>query len=160
MIFLTVGTLFSFDRLVEAIDNLVYEEVITDTVFGQIGPNGFKPRNFDWVEVMEKDLYNQKVAQSKALLSHAGMGSIEIALKHEKPILVLPRMKKYREHVNDHQVGTARNFEKDGHILAAYSIEELPEQLEKLSAFIPKKRVSNVDNVVQIVAEFLSTHTK
>ena len=61
----------------------------------------------------------------------------------------------YDEHVNDHQLGTARWFEKDGHVLAAYAAEVIPSRLEALPFFEPKPRLASPERVAAKVAEFL-----
>ena len=39
MIFLTVGSMFPFDRLVQAVDDMIARQLITETVVAQIGEN-------------------------------------------------------------------------------------------------------------------------
>ena len=159
MIFLTVGTLFPFDRLVKAIDNAVAEGIITQQVFGQIGKTSFKPKHIEYVETLNKKSFDEKVSNADYLISHAGIGTIVIALEQGKPLLVMPRMKRFKEHVNDHQVTTAQRFEQLGHILAAYSVEELPEKLQQLRIFVPKLRENQAQAVADRIALFLQSLT-
>ena len=157
MIFLTVGTLFNFDRLVKAVDDAIAKGLITDKVFAQIGDSKYIPQNMEYVKILEKEKFDQKLIESDALLSHAGMGSITMALNHNKPILVMPRLKKYSEHVNDHQLGTARKFEVLGHVLVAVEAEELPTKIELLKTFKPKQRINQADKVAQKIKDFLDS---
>jgi len=156
MIFLTVGTLFPFDRLVRAVDDAVKSGLVKEPVFAQIGRTSFAPKNIEYVKVLEKHTFDNKVADADYLISHAGIGSIAIALERNKPLLVMPRMKCFKEHVNDHQVATARKFEQLGHVLAAYSVEELPDKIKELSTFRPKPRASQADSVARRIAQFLN----
>jgi UDP-N-acetylglucosamine transferase subunit ALG13 len=66
-------------------------------------------------------------------------------------------MKRYREHVNDHQVVTARKFEELGHILVAYDAKDLPEGMRKLKNFIPRERKVNPEAVVDRIHRFLNS---
>jgi len=159
MIFLTVGTLFPFDRLVKAVDHAVAEGLIKQKVFAQIGRTSFKPKYMQYVEVLDKGGFDEKVAGADYLISHAGIGNIVMALNHNKPLLVMPRMKHFKEHVNDHQVATARRFEQLGHILAAYSEEELPDKLQQLKTFVPRRRENQAKAVVDRIASFLQSLT-
>ncbi len=84
------------------------------------------------------------------------MGTIAMAMKNHKPLLAMPRMKRYKEHVNDHQVATAKKFEELGHLLAAYSIDELPEKMEQLRSFPPKRRETQAELVAQRIVKFLN----
>ena len=156
MILLTVGTLFPFDRLVRAVDEAVAAGIVKQQVFAQIGTTNYVPKNMEYVEVLDKQSFNKKVADAEYLISHAGIGSITIALEHNKPLLVMPRMKRYKEHVNDHQVGTARKYEKSGHLLVAYNIEDLPDCIHKLKNFVPRQRKANPEAVADRIRRFLN----
>ncbi len=137
VIFLTVGTEFPFDRLVRAVDEMVRESVLTEEVIAQIGSGRYRPNNMPWFRSMEKALFDEHMRESTAIIGHAGAGTILQALELGKPLLVMPRLKKYGEHVNDHQLGTARKFESLGYILAAYDTDELSTLVKKLHTFRP-----------------------
>lgn len=156
MIFLTVGTQFPFDRLVRAIDRIVGEGVIDETVFGQIGHSDFKPVNFEAVASMEKSEFDKCFAESSAIIGHAGMGTISMALNGRKPLLAMPRLKKYGEVVNDHQWGIAKRFSELGHILAAYGVDDLPDGLRRLSDFVPKERKPSPHAVADRISSLIS----
>lgn len=155
MIFLTVGTLFPFDRLVRTIDEVVAKGLIKEEVFAQIGKGGFKPKNIEYTEVLNKDTFDFYVNKASCLISHAGVGSITIALNHRKPLLVVPRLKCFGEHVNDHQLYTAKKFEQLGCILAAYDTNQLWQKIEELKHFVPKRRQAQVESVVERISRFL-----
>ncbi|MCK4913612.1 MAG: glycosyl transferase family 28 [Planctomycetes bacterium] len=156
MIFLTVGTLFPFNRLVLAVDKVVTEGLLEENIIAQVGKGGTKGQNIKCVEVLGKDKFDKYVKNASCLISHAGIGSITTALRHNKPLLVMPRLKRYGEHVNDHQLGTARKFEKLGHILVAYSEKELPEKLEELKSFVPQPRKTQAEAVINRISKFLN----
>ena len=155
MIFLTVGTQFPFDRLVRTVDDLVAGGVIQEEVFGQIGVDAYQPRSFQAVALLDKKAFDDCVHKASALISHAGTGTITMALDMGKPLLAMPRLKRYREVVNDHQVAIARKFEQLGHLLAAYTPDELAAKVTQLSGFKPKPRTVQQEAVVRRIAEFL-----
>jgi UDP-N-acetylglucosamine transferase subunit ALG13 len=155
MIFLTVGTLLPFDRLVRAIDVCLDDGLIDEDVFAQIGAGGFKPRNIKYTEVFDKRTFDRYVDKASCLISHAGVGSITVALDRKKPLLVMPRLECFGEHVNDHQLYTARKFEQMGHILAAYQEDELPDKIGELKSFAPRQRENQVNAVTNRIAGFL-----
>ncbi len=156
MIFLTVGTQFPFDRLVRAIDDIVGEGLISETVFGQIGRGACKPRNFEAVARMEKEEFDKHLSQASGIIGHAGMGTISMALNNRKPLLAMPRLKKYGEVVNDHQLGIAKRFSELGHILAAYGVEDLPDGIARLGDFIPNERRPAAHAVADRISRFLN----
>ncbi len=155
MIFMTVGTLFSFDRLVMTVDEAVGEGLIEEPIFAQVGPGGFRPDNMEYAEVLDKEQFDDYFEKAEAVISHAGMGTISMALNSDKPLLVMPRMKKYGEHVNDHQVDTARRFEELGHVLAVLDELELVRKVKELKDFKPAKRSADREGVVNYLRGYL-----
>jgi UDP-N-acetylglucosamine transferase subunit ALG13 len=160
MIFLTVGTQFGFDRLVKAVDNAIKQGIVQDKVVAQIGPGKYLPSSMDYTISLEKNAFDLTLNSCDAIISHAGMGNIELAMKTQKPLLVLPRMKKYGEVVNNHQVDTAQKFEQFGHILVAYDEEELVEKMKLLKTFTPKPRMPNRQGVVDRVSQYIQMLSK
>jgi len=157
MIFLTVGTQFPFDRLVRAVDGIIDDGLISETLFAQIGESSYKPRNFESAARLEKKVFDERLKQASSIISHAGMGTITMALSNHKPLLVMPRLKRYHEVVNDHQVAIARKFSELGHILVAYDVKDLPDGIKKLKNFIPRERKINSEAVVNRIRSFLES---
>jgi len=155
MIFLTVGTQFPFDRLVKAADQAIEAGKMDEEICAQVGDSSYRPRCFEAVSHMEKHLFDECVHKASAIIGHAGMGTITTALDQDKPLLVMPRLRKYREAVNDHQLAIARKFEKLGHILVAYDAEELPAKIEALKSFVPRKRKAQPGQVTERISRFL-----
>lgn len=156
MIFLTVGTQFPFNRLVRAVDEAMGQDLISDDIFGQIGESSYKPENFDAVAYLSKEQFDKCVQEASNVIGHAGIGTITIALEYNKPLLVLPRLKRYGEIVNDHQLDITRKFEHLGYLLAAYSAEELSEKINGLESFVPRKWQSQTDKVTKRISTFLN----
>jgi beta-1,4-N-acetylglucosaminyltransferase len=155
MIFLTVGTQFPFDRLIKAIDHLFDEGLMPEDVFGQIGASTYKPRHFETVVSLEKTAYDDRFREASAVISHAGMGAITMALDQGKPLLVIPRQRKYKEVVNGHQEALADKFEALGHILVARDDAQLRERVAHLRSFVPRPRQAEPEVVAQKVRCFL-----
>ncbi len=140
MIFLTVGTQFPFDRLVKAVDDFFDDYELDGEVFAQIGDSRYKPRHFEAVRSLDKESFDRRFQQASAIIGHAGMGTIMLAFDSGKPLLAMPRRKKYGEVVNDHQVALADEFEVLGHILVAHNASELAAKLTRLKSFVPQHR--------------------
>lgn len=155
MIFLTVGTQFPFDRLVKAIDELCDRGLIHEQIVAQIGESQYRPRRFEAVVSLDKSAFDRNFQQASAIIGHAGMGTITMALENSKPLLAMPRRKKYGEVVNDHQVVLAIRFEALGHILLARDETELPDKIERLKSFVPRPRKVDSDAVAERINAFL-----
>jgi beta-1,4-N-acetylglucosaminyltransferase len=155
VIFLTVGTQFPFDRLVRAVDEALGGSAVEDDVFAQVGRGGYRPRHMEWVETLERGDFGKRVASAKTLIGHAGVGTILAALAAGKPLLVMPRLRRYGEIVNDHQVATARKFAELGHVLLAYDESEIPAKLAALGSFVPVPRHADPARVIVRLKAFL-----
>lgn len=156
MIFLTVGSMFSFDRLVRAVDDLAGQGAIGDELVAQIGDGSFEPRHMPFHRFLAKSDYEEHVDRARSLIAHAGAGTIEMALAQLKPLLVVPRIGRLGEHVNDHQFATARKFEQLGHVLAAYDVAEIAPRLKELFSFSPVPRIADRERLARRIAAFLT----
>ncbi len=155
MIFLTVGTQFPFDRLTKSIDEIVSGSVVQEDIFGQIGDSLYQPRNFRAVAFMDKSEYDRHMREASCVIGHAGIGTITTALEYRRPLLVMPRLKRHGEVVNDHQVVLAKKFEQLSHILVAYDEQELPRKIKELKSFKPCERHVHRAEVAERIKRFL-----
>jgi len=155
MIFLTIGTQFPFDRLVKAIDDACGRGLVYEDIYAQIGQSTYIPKNFDYVSLLDKSIYDDHFANASTIISHAGMGTISMAMELNKPLLVMPRSAKHGEVVHDHQFDIAEKFSQAGHILVAWDERQLPEKIAALVTFIPRSRKAQPAAVVKRIREFL-----
>lgn len=133
MIFVTIGTVFPFDRLVRAMD-LFAEETGTACV-AQIGGGGYQPAHMDWHASLPGDAYKARVAEAEVIVSHAGMGSAITALQASTPVVMLPRRFETGEHTTDHQMATARWLADKPGIFVAWDESELPTRIAEARAW-------------------------
>jgi UDP-N-acetylglucosamine transferase subunit ALG13 len=131
VIFVTVGThTQSFNRLLEEVDRLVGEGAIREKVVGQVGNSTYEPMNFKWFRFTSFDELDRLYGGADAIITHGGAGSILNGLDRGKPVIAVPRMKKYDEHVNDHQIDLVRFLEKKRKIIAVYDVHDLKKAIE------------------------------
>ena len=156
MILVTVGYQMSFDRLVGAVDAWASTHKETSFV-AQIGPDGQAPEHMDWVRFLEPDAFRDRLETCDAIVAHAGMGSILMALQYGKPILVMPRRGDLRETRNDHQLATAKKFAESGQILVAMDETEFAEKMSMLTRWDPTQRISAhaSPELIRAVREFI-----
>jgi UDP-N-acetylglucosamine transferase subunit ALG13 len=130
--------------------------LVDDQVYAQIGSSEYKPRNFEYVEFLQKNQFDSYVRNATGIISHAGMGVIMMALEYKKPLLVMPRCKKFGEVVNDHQAAVTEKFEELGCILVATDKDGLHRGIQKLKCFTPKPRLSNPAAVADRICSFIN----
>lgn len=108
-IFVAVGTQLAFDRLIRAVDAWAARHPEAQ-VFAQTGPGAFAPAHIQAQPYLAPQEFKQRCEEADLFVAHAGTGSIFTALELGKPIIVMPRLAKFQEHRNDHQLATVDRF--------------------------------------------------
>ncbi|MDY1545779.1 glycosyltransferase [Lactiplantibacillus pentosus] len=127
MIFVTVGTHEQqFNRLVKYMDNYKRDNIVERVVI-QSGYSTYKCKyaeQYDFISPKEMDKYMQ---DAELIITHGGPSSFLAALKQNKPVVVVPRMLKYEEHVNNHQVEFLKRLAPQyaGILFPVYDIDTL-----------------------------------
>ena len=156
VIFITVGTQkFQFNRLLKEIDRLIEEEKITEEVFAQIGYSGYKPKNYNYKDFIDRDEFEDIIKKCKIIITHGGTGSIIGAVKQRKKVVAVPRLKEFGEHVDDHQIQIVSEFESIGFIEAAQSVEMLGNTIANIDKLELKEYISNTDNMIKEIDVFI-----
>lgn len=129
MIFVTVGTHpQSFERLIRRIDEIAL--YVKEKIIVQCGFSNYKPKNVEYFNF--KDNLDEYYKKARLVITQSATSLIEFALKYKKPVITVPRQKKYKEHLNDHQVEFADYFSKKTGITSILNIQYLtPELLKK-----------------------------
>lgn len=111
MILVTVGTNgAAFDRLLRELDDLdPGNEVVV-----QRGPSTIEPAGATSVGYLPFVELDALVQRAHVVVTHAGVGSILVALARGHRPIVVPRLRLYSEAVDDHQLSLARRLDEDG----------------------------------------------
>lgn len=159
MIFVTVGTQkFQFNRMLSKIDELISKKVITEKVICQSGYSTYNPKNYKSFNFLDSKEYKNYINSSNLLITHAGVGTILEAKKDNIPVIVIPRMKKYGEHVDDHQIQIARDFDKKGLVLKCENLNDLSLVLRQVKSKQLKNYKSNNCNFVNQLEKILESN--
>ncbi len=122
MILVSVGTNeAAFDRLLEWVAALGFEEEMVV----QHGPSPVRPAGARCVAYLPYEDLVPLVQESRVFVSHAGVGSIMTSLAAGRQPVVVPRLKRFREAVDDHQVALARRLHDDRLVTLAGDASEL-----------------------------------
>ena len=109
MIFITLGSQkFQFNRLLKAIDNLD----TNDEIFAQIGYSDYKPKKFRYKAFLDREEFDTMMEKSDIVVTHGGTGAIIGAVKKGKKVIAVPRLAKFGEHVDDHQIQIVKQFKE------------------------------------------------
>lgn len=143
MIFVSLGTNDkSFERLLKTIDKEIEKGNIKDKVIAQSGYTKYSSKNMEVFDLMPMDKFNKCIDDCDILITHGGVGTILDGLKKGKKIIAFPRLSKFQEHVNDHQVEIIDEFCNSGFILTG-DIEDVSSLIKKCDSFSPKAYKSN-----------------
>ncbi|UTW60178.1 hypothetical protein KFE96_07655 [Kordiimonas sp. SCSIO 12603] len=158
MIFATVGTQLPFDRLVETLDKLHKNQSISKC-FAQIGPQGKIPESISFSATLTPLQFAKHIADCKVIVSHAGMGTILTAMRYGKPIIIMPRLAKYGEHRNDHQLATVANLRGRAGIHVAQDESSLMEKLRHISSLKASRCASSCaePKLISAISNFINT---
>ncbi len=148
MIFVTVGTHEQpFNRLVEYMDKLKGNGEITEDVIIQTGFSTYKPRHCKWSKLFSYPDMIKYVDEARIVITHGGPSSFIMPLQIGKIPVVVPRQKKFDEHVNNHQLEFCeRVSQAQGNIIVVEDINELGEIIknyESIAASMPSVLNSN-----------------
>lgn len=106
MIFVTIGSMFPFDRLIQVMDAWALANPGQE-VLAQIGDGSFEPKHMKFVRRLSQTEFGETVAKAALIVSHAGMGTVITAGRAGRPMVLLPRLQEWGEHTTDHQIATA-----------------------------------------------------
>lgn len=161
MILITLGTQDKeFTRILKEVDKLITKKVIKEEVVVQAGYTKYKSKNmkiFDYVSKTELEKYIEKAS---FVITHAGVGTIFDCLNKNKKIIAVPRLSKYKEHNNDHQLQIVEEFGKEGFLIPVYEMDELEQAIQKVKTFKPNKYKSNNKNLVKLISEYIDRNEK
>jgi UDP-N-acetylglucosamine transferase subunit ALG13 len=122
MILVTVGaSLFSFDRLMRAVETLSVDEPL----IVQHGPAALTRPDARCIPYMPLEDLAGLVREARVVITHAGAGSILLALTNGKRPVVVPRLRAFGETVDDHQLDSARRFAKAGLVTVVEDMADL-----------------------------------
>lgn len=156
MIFVTLGSQkFQFDRLLQKLDDLIEEGVITEPVFAQTGHSTYTPKHFEIKDFMDRDTFAANMAKADMVITHAGTGAIIGAVKQGKKTIAVPRLSKYGEHVDDHQLQIVEQFTDMSLLEPCWEVENLAAAYAaaKEKTYTPYE--SNTHTIIASIKEYL-----
>ncbi|MEB3336518.1 MAG: glycosyltransferase [Leptolyngbyaceae bacterium] len=129
MITITLGTIpFQFNRAINWIHVLIERGIITEPIFIQHGvSNVLFLKKYPFVTtapILESKNMRAISQASRMIISHAGQGSTRSLVSQNSRFVLLPRLAKYGEHIDDHQLFFARSIEPLG-VRYCLTLEEL-----------------------------------
>lgn len=154
MIIALVGTQDKpFHRMLEYILKAVDENILTknEKIYVQMGQtkvekeNIEKYKNVEVFEFKKEEEIQKLVEESEYIITHAGAGIMNMAVKKNKRMIIIPRLEKYKEHVNDHQIQLASNFTDQGYGILVKDYKEFVDAVKNIKKIKLKEYKSNTE---------------
>ena len=128
-VLVTVGTnQYDFERLLDILYTLpAYNDSRVEWVI-QANHNVVKkmPALGKVVELLPRNEIEDLVKTSSLVISHCGIGSINLMLRYQKKVVFVPRVKEFDEFSDDHQLQIANEISSDN-FSVVYPQEDFPE---------------------------------
>lgn len=160
MILVILGTnLFSFDRLVRAVDlnvKTIHSKVI------QVGTSQYLPVNSNFFEFMDSTSIIRLIDECDLVITHGGFGTMMDAIDLGKKIIAVPRKLEFGECL-DNQEELVRYFDAKNYVVGCYDISDLPDLVDKclddkicFSKYKPESNLKISDLIDQKLMDYLT----
>lgn len=145
MIFVTVGTHEQqFNRLIKEIDRLKKENIILDDIFIQIGFSDYLPQYCEYKEFLSYEEMEQYMKYASLVITHGGPSSFMKSLSMGKKTIIVPRLKEFDEHINNHQIEFLESIQENFNIDFITDITDIEKLIKKLfDATISEDNINN-----------------
>jgi beta-1,4-N-acetylglucosaminyltransferase len=142
-----------FDRLLQKMDEIAGN--LGEEVLMQIGHTSFRPQNAKWFDFTTEAVIKEWCSKARVVVTHPAMSILD-AQEQGTPVVVVPRLRKYNEVIDDHQLDFARELEKEGKVIAVYEVDKLEEVLKRSDLKLPEITANRrlVGALKKYIAEF------
>jgi len=157
LIFVSVGSQkFQMNRLLMELDRLCGDGSIRQEVLAQTGRCSYRPVHFRGQPFYPREEMEQAIQACDLLICHGGTGTILSGIRMGRKVIVVPRLSRYGEHVDDHQQDLAAAFEGKGYLLVAWETGDILAMVEHAAVWTPQPYVSNTEHFVAMLRDLLS----
>ena len=119
-----------FSRLLNMVDKNAH--CLPKPILVQSGHTPFVSNQCSVVDFVNMDHFKKYMMEAEIVILHAGAGSVMHAIKMGKCPIVMPRMAKFDEVVNDHQVHFADVLHRQEKVFLINQAEELISAVQKV----------------------------
>lgn len=120
-----------FDRLLQKMDEIA--GTFNEEVVMQIGHTSFRPQKAKWFDFTTEAGIREWCRQARVVVTQPAMSILD-AQEQDKPVIVVPRLKRYDEVIDNHQLDFAGRLEKEGKVIAVYDVDKLEETLRTIDS--------------------------
>lgn len=123
--------MFPFNRLINELTKII-ETDKNETFFSQYGHTKVNEKVVLGQPFLSEEEFDAFLDRCSCLITHGGTSNVIKALKKGKKVILVPRLKEYGEHVDDHQLELAEFVETNNFGLVIRDIKELSNSIEQI----------------------------
>jgi len=158
MILVLLGTFqIEFPRPLILIEQLMQENKLKEEIIVQNGFTNFSSSHLDLRPFMSAEELDKLYQEARIIITHAGTGSLMKGIKMGKKVISVPRLKKYGEHIDNHQLEIHTEFEKLKYIYPWNDGDSLEQVLIDIENFHPAKYVSHKEDMVEYLKSYIDS---
>ena len=158
MILVLLGTFqIEFPRPLMVIEQLLQENKLQEKVIVQNGFTNFNSSLLDMRPFMSSEELDQLYKEARIIITHAGTGSLMKGIKMGKKIISIPRLKKYGEHIDDHQLEIHTELANLQYIYPWNDGDSLEKILIDLENFHPAEYISHQDDMINYLKSYIDS---
>lgn len=144
MILVLLGTFkIEFSRPIIAIENAIKNGEVKEELIVQAGHTEYTSELLTIRSFFEPKELDDLYERAEIVVTHAGVGSILRGFRMNKKIIAIPRLYKFKEHVDDHQIDILEEFSRCNYLIPWNENDKFKDLLSKVRKFEPSKFVSN-----------------
>ncbi|MCZ6691450.1 MAG: glycosyltransferase [Planctomycetota bacterium] len=117
----------------------------------------WQPRHCEHQPFLSPEEFTERMESADLVISHVGIGTIRQAVRLGKALVAVPRLKRYGEVVNDHQLELLKAMADQGLVIPVYDLDDLPKAVAKAERSGPARwpRSPMLDLVRQAIGDVL-----
>jgi len=158
MILVLLGTFpTAFKRPLLEIETLCEDGTIAEEIIVQNGYTTIESKHQVFRPFIPPDELDALYKKARLIITHAGTGSIIKGLKLYKKVIAIPRLAKYGEVVDDHQLEILNEFAKMNYIMPWQENVSLKSILSAAAHFSPSPYISNKENIINYLTNYVDS---
>lgn len=155
MIFATVGTQLPFPRMFDSLASIAAG--LNTEIIAQTADPNWQSEHMETHAFLPSQRYGEIFARADLVVSHAGIGTVLMAIAAQKPLIVMPRRAALGEHRNEHQLATVNTLKDRTGIYVVHDPEDLAAVLARTDLMPPKDNLTPQRKALQ---DFITRQAK
>ena len=158
MILVLLGTFtIEFSRPIIAIENAIKNGDVKEEIIVQAGHTAYSSELLTIRSFIDPKELNELNERAEIIVTHAGVGSILRGFKMHKKIIAIPRLYKFQEHVDDHQVDILEEFAECNYLIPWHEDDNFKDLLAKARTFEPSPFVSTKKDLEGFLLNYIDS---